>query len=113
MSSNADKFFMNDQGAKVFYDHSQQSMLDIPILNDMFDKGVIYKVLSVGFFGFLDKPTVTIEQDGDVVLYRLPDELIGWVLHCMSVSQQGSNFFPEFVEFGYLSDTKRFYAHIY
>lgn len=109
----SDESFINQQGAHVFYDYRKHAVLDIPKLNDTSSDGVIYKVLTVGFFGFLEKPHITINQGGQATLYLLPDAYIGWVMHCLSVAQQGSNFFPEDVEFGYLINDDRYYAHIY
>lgn len=113
MSNSNENYFKNRQGAKVYYDYRLHDTLEIPDVKDTSEDGIVYDVLAVGFFGFLDKPHITIAIDGQAELFLLPDDLIGWVMHCMSVAQQGTNFFPEKVEFGYLLDVDRIYAELY
>ena len=62
-----DDFFLNQRGAKVFYDESRQPLLPIA-------KGKnVYKVLSIGF-GNTGTPMVTIESGRETVCYKLPYE---------------------------------------
>ena len=68
-----DDFFLNQRGAKVFYDESRQPLLPIA-------KGKnVYKVLSIGF-GNTGTPMVTIESGRETVCYKLPYEYSEWAM---------------------------------
>jgi hypothetical protein len=97
-------YFQNKRGAKIYYDLSKQ-----PILNFQEDE-VIYEVLSVGFLGEMQIPSITVKEKETISCYKLPDELVGWVETCVSFSYIGMNLFPAKVKF-----TKReneYYADI-
>ena len=59
---------------------------------------VKYKVLSVGF----DKngvPLITIEEDGNPICYRLPEQLFGWAVNQVAIANIGKCQFPAEVVF--------------
>lgn len=104
-------FIMNKAGAKVYLDANKHELLEIPVLKNDGEKGVIYQVLSVGM-GRQGIPTVTIKNaNKKAIVYRLPTELQGWVQSAMGMAMQGLNPFPTKVEFGKIDDT--IYAHLY
>lgn len=85
-------FYLNQRGAKVYYDIRKQSELMIP------SGSVKYKVLSVGF----DKngvPLITIEEDGNPICYRLPEQLFGWAVNQVAIANIGKCQFPAEVVF--------------
>jgi len=85
-------FFMNQRGAKVYYDVNKQPILLIP------EGSINYKVLSVG----VDKnwgPLITVEERNMPVYYRLPEQLMEWVFSAVLMADLGDNLFPTEVIF--------------
>lgn len=85
-------FYLNQRGAKVYYDINKQPKLVIHNGN------VKYKVLSVGF----DKskvPLVTVQEKGSAVCYRLPKQLLDWAFTVVSLANISENLFPSEVLF--------------
>ena len=66
------------------------------------DKGKIYDVLSVGFFGKMEQASIKINENGKGKVYLLPNELLGWALEAVAMSNMNMNAFPSEVEFGIL-----------
>lgn len=97
-------FVVNKAGGKVYMDLSKHDTLKIPVLVNDRAKGVVYEVLSVGVAGSQRGLIATIKKPNkSVVVYRLPEELRGWVEHSMGLSVMGIKTFPSKVEFGVLS----------
>lgn len=86
-------FFYNQRGAKCFFDFSKQEKLIIS------ESGSKYKVLSVGFFGKMEKACITVEENGLSICYVIPDELKEWAFTCVSMANKGENLFPSYVVF--------------
>lgn len=106
-----EKFTVNKAGAKIYNDINKHKVLEVPVLLDEKAEGVVHQVLSVGILGGQRDPIVTIkEANGEVVAYRLPYDLVGWVENSMGMKFQGIDLFPAKVEFGYLNN--RVYAEI-
>lgn len=104
-------FIVNKAGAKIYKDINRHEILKVPILLDEKAKGVVHHVLSAGFLGGEREPIVTIkESNGEVVAYRLPNDLFGWVENSMGMKLQGIDMFPANVEFGKLNN--RVFAEI-
>lgn len=86
-------FYYNQRGAKCFYDYSKHEVLLIS------KTGSRYEVLSVGFFGKMEKGCVTIDNNGTPVCYLLPDDLMEWAFTCVSFANRGEKLFPSLVTF--------------
>ena len=85
-------FYLNQRGAKVYYDVQKQSELVIPNGN------IKYKVLSVGF----DKnkvPLITVEENGLPICYKLPSQFLGWAVNQVAIANFVKNPFPAEVIF--------------
>jgi hypothetical protein len=109
--NNMADFIVNKAGAKIYKDISKHKVLKVPVLLDNNAKGVVHKVLSVGTLGLQREPIVTVKKsNGEVVAYRLPHSLTGWVEHSMGMKLQGINMLPAEVEFG--ERNGRVYAEI-
>ena len=102
-------FFTNTAGAKIYFDIEKHNFLDIPIVS-YGEKGVIEEVLSVGFLQHMSLPIVTVKKGKKNVVFRIPDELEGWVLHLILLSNGGIKLLPGKVEFAILDG--RTYAEI-
>lgn len=91
--SNLNKdYYLNQRGAKVYYDTSKQPLLPIA------DGSTKYMVLSVGF----DKnrtPLITITEKGIPICYKLPKQLSEWALTVIASANIGINLFPSNVVF--------------
>ncbi len=110
ISPNNKEFYYNQRGAKCYFDYTRQGCLDIPKLKSNKERGVVYRVLSVGFFGKNEHPCVTIFENEQAQCLLLPNELSDWAFTMVAFSNAGGNFFPSEVEFGYLD--QRYYAKI-
>ena len=87
-----DDYYLNQRGAKVFYDIRKQPALKIP------NGSIKYKVLSVGFERNM-VPLITIEKQGLPVCYRIPMELSDWAVTLVAMANMGRNPFPSEVLF--------------
>ncbi len=101
-----DATYYNQRGAKCYLDWTKHDFLKIPIT----ESGRIYNVLSVGFFGKMEQPHITVEDNNQVECYLLPLELLNWTIYCVSLSRKGSNVFPSQVKFGVINN--QYYAEI-
>ena len=88
-----DEIYYNQRGALCYKDYTKHSELQID------EKGEVYYVLSVGFFGKNEKACVTIKTDKGPVVYLLPDPLLEWAFTCVSYANRGVNMFPSKVKF--------------
>lgn len=93
--SESDEFVINDRGGKVYKDISKHDQLVIT------KEGNEYHVLSAGFNMWNDDPQamVTIEENGDSVVYLLPNEYEGWINHLQELSLAGMKLLSSVVEF--------------
>ena len=110
-----ESFLINDRGVKVYQDPFRHKLLKIPNVSERrLGNGVKYRVLSVGLTvnKVFQIPAVTIKDKNTTNYFRLPAQLLGWVLFCKNASDIGKNMFPSDVEFGYLVAENRYYAHI-
>lgn len=99
-------FIVNKAGAKIYKDITKHEVMKIPVLMNDKAEGVVHHVLSVGMAGTLTQrePIATIKNSNqEVVVYRLPEELQGWVEQSMDMSMQGIKPFPTDIEFGTLN----------
>ncbi|MEC2326359.1 DUF3800 domain-containing protein [Lederbergia lenta] len=101
-----DGIFYNQRGAKCYIDWTKHDFLEIPST----ESGRIYNVLSVGFFGKMEQPNITVEDNNQVECYLLPLELLNWTIDCVGFSSIGSNVFPSQVKFGVINN--QYYAEI-
>lgn len=83
-----DDYYIDQRGAKVFYNGNQQPML--PLI----DGPNTFFVLSTGFNDLTNTPVITIEENGNPLCYRLPDELYGWAYTAVLMANMGVNLFP-------------------
>lgn len=98
-----DDFFLNQRGAKVFYDESRQPLLPIKRGRN------VYKVLSIGF-GNTGTPMVTIESGEETVCYRFPQEYLEWAMTMVGCANMGENLVPGEVIFSL--ENGRYYVDI-
>lgn len=98
-----DDFFLNQRGAKVFYDESRQPLLPIKRGRN------VYKVLSIGF-GNTGTPMVTVESGKETVCYRLPQEYLEWAMTMVECANMGENLVPGEVIFSL--ENGRYYVDI-
>ena len=86
------EYYLNQRGAKIYYDIRKQPLLPIP------NGKIQYNVLSVGF----DRnriPLITIDNRGVCECYRLPKQLFEWSLTMLTLANAGENPFPSKVIF--------------
>lgn len=101
-----DGIYYNQRGAKCYRDWTKHNFLEIPHT----EAGKIYNVLSVGFFGNMEQPNITVENNNQIECYLLPLELLNWTIDCVSVSRIAGNVFPSQVRLGVIDD--QYYAEI-
>ncbi len=87
-----DEFFLNQKGAKVYFDTKRQPTL---CLKDGTNK---FRVLSVGTSN-LHNPMITIENDGKAECYKLPMQLSDWAMTLTGYSMMGENLLPADIVF--------------
>jgi hypothetical protein len=105
--SSTDEFLINRRGGKVYLDIEKHSYLDIP--NSI--SGKTYEVLSVGTHQQSNKPIATVKIGDLIQVYRLPDDLGGWVQDLAAQSIMGIKLLPSKVQFG-TRDSGEHYAEI-
>ena len=96
-------YFLNNRGAKVYYDITKQPILQIAEGSQM------EMVLSVG----MDQsgiPLITISNENNPVCYRLPEELSDWAYTVIGIANMGENLFPSQVVFA--KNKNRYFADI-
>jgi hypothetical protein len=96
--------YYNQKGAKCYINYRKHKMLSI---NNQSKK---YTVLSVGFFGKMERACITILDNNIPTCYLLPDELMEWAFSVVALANYGEKLFPSIVEFGIMQG--RFYAEI-
>ena len=97
------EFFLNQRGAKVFFDIEKQPTL---LINE---GSYTVMVLSVGMSN-MALPLVTILKDREPVCYRLPQELNEWAYTVIEMANIGENLFPAQVIFSNING--KYYADI-
>ena len=88
-----DDTYINQKGAVCYKDFNKHKYLLID------DKERTYQVLSVGFFGKMEKACVTIQENGESTVYLLPNSLLKWAVTCVALANKGENLFPSTVRF--------------
>lgn len=101
---NEEGTYYNQKGAKCYINYRKHKMLGIS------NKSKKYTVLSVGFFGKMEKACITILDNNTPTCYLLPNELMEWAFSVVAIANYGQNLFPSIVEFGIMKG--RFYAEI-
>lgn len=104
------EYYYNQRGAKCYFDYTKQGNLIIPKLKSNKERGKVYSVLSVDFFGKNEQPCITIFENEQAQCLLLPKELASWAFDMVALSNLGGNFFPSEVEFGFVNG--RYYAEI-
>lgn len=103
VDSTSKDYFLNQQGAKVYFDINKQPLLEIA------KDRIVCDVLSVGCSQEMI-PFITIVEASKSKCYRLPVELSEWVLTLIGFANMGENLFPSKVVFSKTKD--RLYADI-
>jgi hypothetical protein len=85
-------YFLNQRGAKVYYDINNQPLLEIT------KDQIVCDVLAVGCSHEMI-PLITIAEAGNVKCYRLPIELSEWAMTLVGFADMGENLFPSKVMF--------------
>lgn len=106
VSNKEKEYYHNKKGALVYFDYNKHETLPIP--KDF--NGIKYKVLSVGFFGKMEKPCVTVEESNKAVCYLLPDQLMDWAMLSVGLANLGTDMFPSDVLFNFSKG--KYYANI-
>lgn len=97
------EYFLNQRGAKVYYNLSNQPKLEFE------NSSLVCDVLAIGFSREMI-PLVTIMESKEIKCYRLPLDLAEWAMTLVGFANSGENMFPSKVIF---SNTKgRCYADI-
>ncbi len=96
-------YFLNQRGAKVYFDINKQPLLEIT--KDL----IVCDVLAVGCNHEMI-PLITIAEADNVKCYRLPNELSEWAMTIIGFANMGENLFPSKVVFSRIKD--RLYADI-
>lgn len=86
------QFFINNRGAKVFFDIEKQPIFPIN------EGSQTAMVLSVGMSN-MALPLITVLKDEKPVCYRLPQELSDWAYTVIGIANMGENLFPAQVTF--------------
>lgn len=86
------EFFINNRGAKVFFDIEKQPIFPIN------EGSQTAMVLSVGMSN-MALPLITVLKDEKPVCYRLPQELSDWAYTVIGIANMGENLFPAQVTF--------------
>lgn len=92
INKKSDEYFLNQRGAKVYFDIKKQPLLRIT--NDK----CYYNVVSVGFSNEL-VPMITILEEQVAKCYCLPMELSEWAMTLVGFANMGENLFPSKVVF--------------
>ncbi len=90
-------YFLNQQGAKVYFDINNQPLLKIT------KDRIVCDALAVGCSKEMI-PLITIEESGNVKCYRLPIELSEWAMTLVGFANMGVNLFPSKVVFSKTKD---------
>lgn len=92
-------YFLNQRGAKIYFDIARQPMLE-------FKNGQrICDVLAVGLSKEM-VPTITVTEGADepIKCYRIPTELSEWAMTLVGFADRGENLFPSKVVFTKTAD---------
>ena len=102
VSNTSKEYFLNQRGAKIYFDIKKQPLLKIS------NGQRICNVLSIGISKEMI-PTVTVAETNEAKCYRLPMELSEWAITLVGCANMGTNIFPAKVVFsktegGYYAD---------
>ena len=92
VNSTSKDYFLNQRGAKVYFDINKQPLLEIT------KDRIVCDVLAVGCSREMI-PLVTIAEAGNVKCYRLSIELSEWAITLVGLANMGENLFPSKVVF--------------
>jgi len=101
-TSNKD-YFLNQKGAKIYYDLKKQPQLIINEGRQTID------VLSVGM-NRIGGPLITVLENEQPICYCLPQELSDWAYTAIGMADMGNNLFPSQVIFSKVNG--KYYADI-
>ncbi|WP_313180885.1 DUF3800 domain-containing protein [Lacrimispora sp.] len=90
-------YFLNQQGAKVYFDITKQPLLEIT------KDRIVCDALAVGCSQEMI-PLITIVEAGNVNCYRLPIALSEWAMTIVGFADMGENLFPSKVVFTKVKD---------
>ena len=96
ISDTSKDYFLNQRGAKVYFDINRQPLLEIK------KDQLVCDVLAVGFSKEI--PLITIAEESNAKCYRLPMELLDWVMTLVGLANLGENLFPSKVLFSKTQD---------
>jgi hypothetical protein len=102
-------YYFNMKGAKTYRDYRRHDMLKIPPSIKK-GAGIVYDVLSVGSFGVMEQPCITILENNNPVVYLLPMELLDWTICCVGLAMKGTDLFPSKVVFHNLK--RKYYVDV-
>jgi len=88
------EYFMNQSGAKVYYDINKQPLLEF------INGRLICDVLALGFTREMI-PLVTITEGKEIKCYRLPTEYIDWAITLVGFANTGVKMLPSNVMFSH------------
>lgn len=100
VEKNEKEYYYNKKGAKTYFDFRKHKILHVFESSKNKNSSMVYKVLSVGFFGNMEQPCLTIDDKGTPVCYLLPMQLLDWTIYCVGIANMGEDLFPCLVEFG-------------
>lgn len=100
VEKNKKDYYYNKKGAKTYFDFRKHSILPMFESNKNKNSSMVYNVLSVGFFGNMEQPCLTVDDKGTPVCYLLPMQLLDWTIYCIGIANMGEDLFPCFMEFG-------------
>ena len=93
-------YYFNKKGAKTYFDFRKHNILPVFESNNNKESCSVYQVLSVGFFGNMEQPCLTIDEKEKPVCYLLPMQLLDWAIYCIGIANMDDDLFPCLVEFG-------------
>lgn len=94
-------FIVNKAGARIYNDVNKHALLEIPVIANENEKGICYKVLSIGMVR-TGIPIITIQKNESAIAYKLPVELIEWAQTAIGMAMSGMKSLPANIEFGVL-----------
>lgn len=97
------EYFLNQRGAKVYYDITKQPFFQISECSQT------EMVLSVGMSNS-GIPLITILEKNNPICYRLPEELSDWAYTVIGMANMGENLLPSQVVFSKMEN--RYFADI-
>lgn len=97
VSDTSKEYFLNQSGAKVYYDLNQQPQLEFK------NSRLVCDVLAIGFSREMI-PLATVAEAKEIKCYRLPIDLAEWAMTLVEFANMGENMFPSKVMFSQTKD---------